>query len=113
MGHIQRRPWRRHGNNGDTCIVLLGEGKPVLKSFGRQFGAVGSNQDMLVHWSTSTAPATTHHARGVIPWQLGQLRSCTSTSAISERYQSGRPTTPTGTAKIPIAARSAPARPRL
>ena len=30
VGHLQRRPWLRHRDNGDVCIVMLGEGKPCL-----------------------------------------------------------------------------------
>src|SRR5215472_7567339 len=49
VGHVQGRPWLRHRDNSDVCIVTLGEGKPMFKSLRRQFRAVGCNQDMLVH----------------------------------------------------------------
>src|SRR5262245_5268056 len=49
LGHLRARPWFRHRDNGDVCIVMLGEGKTVFKSLRRQFRAVGCNQDMLVH----------------------------------------------------------------
>jgi len=49
VSHVQGRPWLRHRDNGDVCIVMLGEGKPVFESLRRQFRAVGCNQDMSVH----------------------------------------------------------------
>jgi len=66
VGHVQGRPWLRHCDKGDVCIVMLGEGKPVLESLRRQFRAVGCNQDMPVHRWTSSAPPI-YHARK-LPW---------------------------------------------
>src|SRR5262245_47351357 len=54
VSHVQGRPWLRHRDNGDVCIVMLGEGKPVFESLRRQFRAVRCNQDMFVHrWTSS------------------------------------------------------------
>src|SRR6516162_765083 len=32
VSHVQGRPWLRHRDHGDVCIVMLGEGKPVFES---------------------------------------------------------------------------------
>src|SRR5262249_40220911 len=99
VGHLQGRPWLRHRDNGDVCIVMLGEGKTVFKSLRRQFRAVGCNQDMLVHrWTSSALPI--HYARR-LPWHSRAVGSRDSTIQLAlkprsrflsiEAYMASRP----------------------
>src|SRR5262249_37697743 len=75
VGHVQGRPWLRHRDNGDGCIVMLGEGKPVFESLRRQFRAVGCNQDMFVHRWTSSAPPIYHGCRGTRALSTGNKQA--------------------------------------
>ena len=43
LGHFPSQPGLRYGDDGDPCIVVLGESQPMFKCLCCQFGAVGRN----------------------------------------------------------------------
>ncbi len=43
LGHVESRPWLRHRDNGNPCIVALGEGEPMFDCLCCKFRAVSCN----------------------------------------------------------------------